>query len=376
VIGRVLPLLWSNLRRNYRRSILTVLGVGVAIFVFAALGAAIDSVLFPVRQVGASELLNVRAAGRANVLTSRLPTTYENRVARVPGVRAATGVLDEIAVVGEEGIHIFVRGIDPARYRTVHDVEVDAAAWEEFQRDSLAALVGYRLMARMGWAIGDEVEVAIINLRARIVGEIPAQGVDLESHMLVRRQNLQVLRGAEGEVTYVLVAPEEGWTPAALAASIDDAMSGAPIRTETATVAGYAEAVVERFMGFVHYLRLMEVITVVITVLGAVNALAMSIRERTREIGVLKAIGFPPGNVLAVVVMESTTLSTLGGLLGLSAALLVFGVGSTRSEGMVITGSTVGVGVALAIVIGLTAGLIPGISAARLRTIDALRVIN
>ena len=73
MIFRVLNLLWANLWRNRRRSILTILGVAVAIYVYATLGAAIDGITFPVRQVGADRVLNIREAARANVLSSRLP---------------------------------------------------------------------------------------------------------------------------------------------------------------------------------------------------------------------------------------------------------------------------------------------------------------
>jgi putative ABC transport system permease protein len=369
-------LLWANLWRNKRRSILTMLGVAVAIYVYATLGAAIDGITFPVRQVGAERVLNVREAARSNVLSSRLPQSYEDRVADVPGVAAASGVLSDLAVVGEDRVHIFVRGIDPDRYRQVQPLEVAPQAWREFTEDSRAALVGYRLMARMEWRVGQDVEIRELGLRVRVAGEIPAQGLDLESHMLVRRRNLQALREAEGQVSYILVEPAPGRGTAELAAAIDETFALAPVPTETATAAAYAEAIIEDFMGFVDYLRLMGLITVLITMLGAANAIAMSVRERTRELGVLKAIGFTPGLMTAMVLAEATVQSTLGGLLGLGGAALTVGSEGANLAGLMLSAQTVVLAAVLSVLIGLLGGLWPALAAARLRTVEALRVIG
>jgi putative ABC transport system permease protein len=376
VILRILPLVWKNLWRNRRRSILTILGVGVAIFVFAALGAVIDGITFPVREVGADRLLKVREAGRTNVLASRLPVSYEHQVEAIDGVQAATGVLSDLAVIEPEMVHIFVRGVDAERYREVRDIKVAPDVWEAFRQDQRTTIVGHRLLTRMGWEIGDEVEIAEVGLRNQIVGVIPPQGVDLENHMLVHRNYLQVLREAKGQATYVLVSPSNDHTSVEVSAAIDKDLALAPVPTQTASSAAYAEAVVEDFMGFVGYLKLMGVITMLITVVGAGNAIAMSVRERTREIGILKALGFRPGLVLVAILVESTGLSALGGILGLVAAKLIVGSESANLSGLILSPTTVVVAASLSILTGLLGGLLPGVAAARLKTVDALRSIG
>lgn len=376
MILRFLPLLWANLWRNRRRSLLTILGVAVAIYVYATLGAAIDGITFPVRQVGAERVLNVREAARANVLSSRLPQSYEDRVADVAGVVEATGVLADLAVVGTDRVHIFVRGVDPERFQRVQGLTIAPEAWRAFLEDQRAALAGHRLLARMGWRVGDEVEIRELSLRVRIAGVIPAQGIDLESHLLVRRRYLQGVREAEGQISYVLASPAEGQTPEALSARLDEAFALAPVPTETGTAAAYAAAIIEDFMGFVDYLRLMGLITVLITMLGAANAIAMNVRERTREMGVLKAIGFPPRLILSLVLTESTLLSAIGGALGLGAAALTVGSEGANLAGLMLSSETVALSALLSLVIGLAGGLLPALSAARLRTVEALRVIG
>lgn len=373
---RLLPLVLKNFRRNRRRSLLTVLGVAVAIFVFATMAAAIEGMTSPVREVGEERLLNVREAARTTVISSRLPTTYEDRVAAVEGVRAATGVLSDLAVIGPERVHIFVMGVDPERYRTVRTIRIDPAAWDAFAGQPGTALVGARLMERMGWIAGNTVEVPQMGLRAQIVGQIPAQGVDLENHMLVHRNTLQVVRRAEGQISYVLVSPDERHDPEGVAAAIDEALRYTPFPTRTVSVEAYAESIIKDFMGFLGYLRLMGFVTVLITTVAAANAVAMSVRERTNEIGVMKAIGYRPGQILGLVLIESLTLAALGGAVGLAAAAAIIGNTSGMMAGFWLSAPTVLLASALALGVGLVGGLLPAVTAARVNPVHALRAIQ
>ncbi len=375
MILRFLPFVWKNTWRNKRRSILTLLGVAVAVFVYAALNSAIVGMEFPLREVGDARLLNIREDGRANVLASRIPESYVQRVADVPGVRAATGVLDELSVV-EGGVHVFVRGIVPDEYLAIQPLRVEpAGAWAELDEDPHAALVGFRLLAQLGWEVGSEVEVGELGLGVRVAGIIPLQDADLGGYMLVRRSFVQASRAAEGQVSYVVAAPEEGVSGDALSAAIDSTFEFAPVPTETSSAAGYAEAIVRDFLGILDYMRVVAMLAVLVVVLAAANAMAMSVRERTREIGTLKAIGFPPGLVRTIVLGEAALLSVLGGTLGLGGAwALVGNIG--EMTGLMLEPSTIAISAGLTVLIGLVGGLVPAMSASRLNTIDAMRTVG
>jgi putative ABC transport system permease protein len=376
MLHKLLPLLLHNLLRNKRRSILTVLGVAVAIFVFLTLNSAVRGVSAPVREAGAGRLLNIREKARSNVFASRLPESYEQKIVGIDGVEACTGVLMDLVLVGDERAHVFLRGVDPYQYLQVHHIKINETQWAAFTKTKNSSIVGQRLLDRMGWNIGDEVELRQIKLRTTIAGVIPIQGVDVENHMLVHRSFLQVLRNSEGQISYVLVSPFENNDPLTVAKAIDSEMSLSPVPTKTVSAAMYAEAIVNEFMGFAKYLNFVGVLVVIITLLGAANGVSMSVRERIREIGILKAIGFSPRLLLELILLESAGLSFVGGLVGVVLSAMVIGSKAATLSGLTLTGIQVFYGLLFSILVGLGGGIVPAISAVRLKTVDALRVIE
>jgi putative ABC transport system permease protein len=105
--------------------------------------------------------------------------------------------------------------------------------------------------------------------------------------------------------------------------------------------------------------------------------MAISIRERTGELAVLKAIGFSDRFVLFFVLAESLVIALIGGLLGLGFALLTIPVVGANLNGLLppllLSGTLLGFGLLFALFVGVASGLLPGIMAMRLRVVDALR---
>ena len=111
--------------------------------------------------------------------------------------------------------------------------------------------------------------------------------------------------------------------------------------------------------------------------LVAIDTMMMAARERTREIAVLKTLGFPDDLVLRLVLVESVLITVVGGLLGCFGAAGVFHMLSVTGGGFftnfAVRPATVGLGLAIALAMGVLSGLLPGVAAARLRVVDALR---
>lgn len=372
MIGLVL----RNLRRTPRRSLLTLFGVAVAIFVYASLQAAIDGILFPVKQAGETRLLNVRERGRANVLASKLPERLESSLGAVSGVTAATGVLTDIAVVGAQRVHIFVYGVDDDTYRAVKGLRVDAADWQSFKEDSQGALVGHLLAEQMGWKKGAAIELPELSISFHVAAILPAQGSDLERHLVLHRRYLQTARGGQGKVTFVLVQPGQGTSDQAVSRAIDLHQEGTDAPTETASEAAYAQKIVAQFVSFVDYLKIMGVLTIVITLVGAANAVSMNVRERTAEIGILRTVGYTPWRIVGILVLEAVIVAGTGGLVGLGLAYGALGGRGAVLAGLALSRSTLVVGFAASVAIGIVGALGPAISAVRMTIVDALRVMD
>jgi putative ABC transport system permease protein len=373
---KTLPLIVKNLFRNRRRSILTLLGVAIAIFVYAALQAAVDGILFPVRQAAQESVLTVREKGRATVLASRLPSSLEPTLGALPGVEVATGVFTDLTVVGQQRVHIFVHGIDPEPYRQLKRLRVPDDAWQRFNGERRAALVGSLLAQQMGWKEGQVVELKEFATSFVIAGLLPIQGSDLDRHMLLQRPYLQATRGTEGRVTSFLIRPRADAREADVARAIDERFALAQTPTETASEAAFAQGIVEQFLGFVGYLRVMGFITVLVTFFGAANAVSMNVRERLKEIGVLRALGFTPRDIVWLVAGESSALSLMGGLLGLGLAAASLGGRAALLAGLHLEPKALLVGVGASFSIGLIGGLLPALSAVRLSVVETLRRVD
>lgn len=355
---------------------LTLLGVAVALFVYAALQAAVDGIFFPVRQAAHGRLLSVREKGRLNALASRLPEATEVTVGVLPQVAVATGVFTDLAVIGAERIHVFVHGVDPEPYRRAKKLTLPEDAWRQFLGDRRGAVVGHLLAKQLGWKVGQQVDLEQLSLSFTVSALLPPQDTDLERHVVLHRGYLQSVRAAEGRVTVVLVEPGPDVSGTDLAKAIDDRFQVSEVRTETASEAAYAESIVQRFVGFVRYLELMGYVTVLVTLLGAANTVSLNVRERIAEVGVLKSLGFTPAHILGLILGESALLSALGGLAGLGLAALALGSQGAVLAGLHLEVRTLGVGLAASLAIGLVGGVLPAVSAMRMSPVDSLRSLD
>ncbi len=159
---------------------------------------------------------------------------------------------------------------------------------------------------------------------------------------------------------------------------IDDQFANSPAETKTDTEKAFAASFVKQ-MGNIQLL-IMSVGSVVFFTLLLVtgNTMAIAVRERTRELAVLKAVGFRDGFVLALVIVETMAVAAVGGGLGLSLAKL-FTLRGDPTGGLLpffyVSPRSIAIGLGLALAVGLAAGILPALSASRLRVVDALRRI-
>jgi putative ABC transport system permease protein len=162
-----------------------------------------------------------------------------------------------------------------------------------------------------------------------------------------------------------------------VAKAIDDDFANSPYETKTETESAFAAGWVKQF-GNIRFLIVSIGIVVFFTLLLVTgNTMAISVRERTGELAVFKAIGYSDRAVLFFVLAESLVIALIGGVLGLLLAMAAVPVLAKALAGMlpsmVLAPSILAGGLAMAILVGFASGFLPGLGAMRLRIVNALR---
>jgi len=262
---------------------------------------------------------------------------------------------------------------------------VPEAQWNSFLKDRQGAIVGERTAKRFGWKIGDR-----IPLKTTIWGggawEFVIDGIyegkrpqdDTTQFWLqwdyFEERVPQRLKGLAGWYTVLLDSPDDA---PRVAKAIDTEFANSPYETKTETESAFAAGWVKQFGNIQFIIVCIGSVVFFTLLLVTGNTMAISVRERTNELAVLKAIGFKNGTVLLLVLLEALGIALVGGLLGLGVAVLLIPVIANMLAGtlpiLVLPKAILPLGIGFALFVGAVSGLLPGLGAMRLRVVDALR---
>jgi len=243
-----------------------------------------------------------------------------------------------------------------------------------------AALVGERLLEDNGWKVGDRVTIGgrqrKPDLTFTIRGDI-ARGDRLDRVAVVRLDYLQEVLGGGGRVTFIQVRAREAGIAPAVADAIDRRFANYTMPTQTVTEKAHIAPFIASLSDARDGLRLVGYLALGVTLLVVANSVAVGVRERTREIGTLRAMGYGRARVVSLVLAEALVVAVAGGALGALAAYALFASGRVeipgagfayRSDVSVVVRAAL-----LSIPLGLIAGAQPAWSAVRMTISDALR---
>ncbi len=393
----LLPLVLVNLRRNQRRTVLTLLSVAVALFLFCALGGVLDTLAESIK-VGSETRLVTR---NKISLVFPLPLAYRDRIAAVPGVKRVS-ISNWFGGLDPNDPHNFFAqfGVDAATYFPLYasDVDIVAASPPQagialppdvdpklaaFMTEQTACVVGETLFKRMKWQLGQTIHVngtiypgswpftirAVYRAKSRSFGE-----ETMLFHWKYLDQNGMAGRSLVGIYILELSNPSGA---AEITRAVDAMFENSAAATRTETERAFQAGFVSMYGNVPFVLRVIGLAVVFAILLVAANTMAMAIRERTSEIGVLKTLGFADGTVFRLVLIEAAVITLGGGALGALAAKLLIEGSHFNAMGflppMTVRWSTVAAGVAVAVLLGAVSGLIPAWRASRLRIVEALR---
>ncbi len=376
-------LILANLFRKKARLILTIGSFAVALFLFALLGVVSDAFSRGADIVSANRLVTINRTSIINTI----PLSYRDEILRIPGVKYVTHQ-NWFGGVYQDPKNFFPQYvIDPEFQRQVYpELIVPDDQWNTFLKDRQGTIVGDATMKRFGWKIGDRIPIktTIYGLAGKAM-EFNIDGVytgarpeDDTTQFWIQweyfKENVpDRFQGQVGWYTVLIANPDDA---PRIAKAIDNMYLNSPYETKTETESAFAEGFVKQFGNI--KLLILSIGTVVFFTLLLVtgNTMAISVRERTNELGVLKAIGFPDRAVLGFILAESMTIA-LAGCVGLLFALVAIPAVGRAMAGLMpplfVTAKTFASGVIAALVVGFVSGILPAYNAMRMSVINALR---
>lgn len=380
----------KNAARNGVRTALTVFGVATAIFTFVLLRTLVWSWTASSRQ-GASDRVGIR---NKVTFVMTLPKKYVDEVRANPGVTAASygnwfGGKDPL------NSHAFFASIavEPDDFLRVYDeVKLSPGVAEAWRENRRGAIVGDALAHKMGWKVGDR-----ITLRGTIYPgdwHFDIVGIYTTTRTSADRSTFYFqwkylnesipLRRRE-QIGWVVARIADAGRSAAVCRELDSHFEERDVqslcmseRAMQASFLGMMSAVL-RALDFISFV----ILAIMTLILG--NTIAMGVRERTKEYGTLRAIGFLPRQIVLFIALESLVTGALGGVLGLSIAypFVDRGIGRFLEENM---GSLFPVfrvqphiavaALGAACLLAAIAAMVPAYKISKLVAVDALRQVG
>jgi putative ABC transport system permease protein len=376
---KFIPYTLKTLWRHRSRTILTVSGSAVALFVFCFVGAVQEGMNDLQRRQAAKGSLITFQANKFCPATSHLPQDYDQQIARLDGVREVIPVQVFTNNCRASLDVVVFYGVPPEKLRKARDFELVSGNWTEFETHQDAAVVGRAVAARRGIRVGDKFSIGelSVNVAGIFSSDDPAEENYIYSHLefLQRGKGMNLV----GTVTQLEILLNEGVDTIATCKEIDDKFRGGPVETDTRPKGVFQAASLgdlTQLIGMAHYLGYACVGLVLALV---ATTTVMSVEDRIKEHAVLQTIGFSGPRVFRLVMTESVLLSIAGGLVGVASAMLMLKLSSlsvgaeavtiafTPSVRLAITG------LIISAIAGTLAGIAPAWHAARTEIVPALR---
>jgi len=383
---RYVSLMFKNSLRNRRRSALTMISIGMSLCLLGVLGALYRGLFLAPPTPGQELRLVVH---HKVSITQPLPLSYEAKIRQVPGVREAMvwqwfgGSYKD----ARDQKNFFARfAVEPDKFFRVRpEITLPDDQQKSFAHLRTAAIASSDLAERMNWNVGEKIfltgDIFPVNPELTLVGIFvdPNTSETLFFSQTYLREMLGSGNARQDLVGSFQVQVERAEMVGSVAKTVDDLFANSTAPTKSESEQAFTLQFVS-FLGNVKVFLMIICAAVTFTVLlVSANTMAMSVRERIREVGILKTLGYTPGTILFLILGEAGVLSLLGGVVGLLLALGLTDVvrhGPSFIQAMKTLSITPDVGGALlltAVLIGIVSSFIPAFNASRTPILESLR---
>jgi len=376
----------KNLFRRKLRAALMIVSILIAFMIFGVLAGFYRAFTAGEDRAAADRLITVNKIN----FTQPMPIAYFNRVRAVDGVRQVTHANWFGGYYQDPKNFLMTLAIEPATYFDVYRSELDVPPeqLQAFISDRSSAVIGESMARKWGWKVGDRVPVAsnIFTQRSNgshtwdftIAGIVKGKAEQVSTDFLLFQYAYfdETRSFGKDTIGWLILQTNSPENNDRVAKTIDAMFANSTAETSTDTEKAFGKAFAAQF-GNIALIVFLVVGAAFVTILMIVgNTMALSIRERTREIGVLKTLGFSGPRILRMVLGESVLLALLGGLPGLAiAALITIALRASLANiapAFAVSPVIALEGIALMIALGLFTGVIPALNAMRLKIATAL----
>lgn len=373
------PYVLKTLWRHRGRTLLTVSGAAVALFVFCVVSSVQQGLRRLTEDETAQRTLIVFQENRFCPTSSRLPQDYAQRILKIAGVKDVVPMQVWTNNCRASLDIVVFQGVPAESLQRSRNLVLESGDWTSFTGRRDAALVGRRVAQRRGLSAGDQFTIGDVSVK---VAGIFASPVAAEENLIFTQLTfLQLSRGPEGAgiVTLHEVHLNHNADPDQTARSIDDALRTGPVATTTRRKGAFEASTLSDLVDLIGFSHWLGYACVALVLSLVASTTVMSVQDRVREHAVLQTIGLRPARVFRLIVSESLILCMTGGGLGTFAALatLAWSGLAIGAEGVTIafrpSWELAAGGAAVSILVGLLAGFVPALQAARTAIVPALR---
>ncbi|MBI1903398.1 MAG: ABC transporter permease [Planctomycetia bacterium] len=383
------PYILKTLWGHRGRTLLTVLGTAVAMFVFCFVSSVQSGLDDLLSRREAEQVLIAFQANKFCPFTSHLREDYAEKIAKLDGVREVVPIQVFTNNCRASLDVVVFYGVPPQKLRGVRDFNLTQGSWEEFERNTETAIVGRAVAERRkskGLQVGKSHTVG--SLSPTIVGifesDNPAEENYIYTHLsyIQRRQAEDGTSDLQGTVTQFEIHLQPGLDSkkvADLCEQIDAMSKGWPELTDTRPKGVFQQKSLGDLTELIRLLFYLGIACVGLVIVLVATTTFMAVQDRVQEHAILQTIGFSGFRIFRLVLVESVLLSLAGGILGGGSALaiLAWKKMAVGAEAVTIaflpSYGLAGTALVVALVTGVLAGMVPAWTAARAEIVPSLR---
>ncbi|MDD6286349.1 ABC transporter permease [Candidatus Methanosphaera massiliense] len=369
-----LELMIRNPFRNKTRSFLAIVGIAIGIATIVALGvitASLEESTQTTLQEGTAEITAMPlGSSMMGGASGSLNESYVDELKNISGVKQTAGLL-QVSITDPTGTGpgaITVYGMNSKDLELEGINSINGSTYNDNKRE---VIVGKSVVDSENYTIGDN--ITILGEQYKIVGTYETGSMFTDGAIYTGLETLQNDSNSQNEVSTIAVKVDDNTTVETVNNNIENQYND----TLSTITSDEMEKTTENMMSVVNAATTaIEALAIIIGGVGVINTMMMTVFERTREIGVLKSVGWTSMKVLTMIMGESIVLTIISGIIGTILGLLAVIILFNITGGDMTLTYNIGIFIrafAVALIVGILGGLYPAIKASRLAPTEALR---